>query len=198
MVWTEIEVQIKYLTNWSDTIVALKNPWKSERLIFEDLKLQELEEVQELYESSSNISRWNGREPDIEYINQCYFKGDLPPGGKKENYKIQTIKTNEESNNLIGMLSIYHGYPRSDITYIAFMCVGNKYKKQGYGQEIINQLIIELTRLEYKEIRINVALKNWSALRFWIKLGFDKINGIFGDEDYSDRTYSNIELTRLL
>ncbi|BBH24438.1 hypothetical protein Back11_57830 [Paenibacillus baekrokdamisoli] len=178
--------------------MALKNPWKSERLIFEDLKLQELEEVQELYESSSNISRWNGREPDIEYINQCYFKGDLPPGGKKENYKIQTIKTNEESNNLIGMLSIYHGYPRSDITYIAFMCVGNKYKKQGYGQEIINQLIIELTRLEYKEIRINVALKNWSALRFWIKLGFDKINGIFGDEDYSDRTYSNIELTRLL
>ncbi|TXK80684.1 GNAT family N-acetyltransferase [Paenibacillus sp. N3.4] len=182
----------------SDTMVALKTTWKSERLIFEYIKLQELEEVQELYESSSNISLWDGREPDTEYINQCYFKGDLPPGGKKENYKFQTIKTNGDSNNLIGMLSIYHGYPRSDITYIAFMCVGNKYKKQGYGQEIINQIIIGLTRLGYKEIRINVALKNWSALRFWSKLGFDKINGIFGDKDYSDSTYSNIELTRFL
>ncbi|WNR43666.1 GNAT family N-acetyltransferase [Paenibacillus roseipurpureus] len=178
---------------------ALNTFWKSERLIFEDIKLQEIEEVQDLYESSSNIRIWDGREPDKGYLKQCFFTGDLPPGGKKENYKIQTIRTNKDaSNNLIGMLSIYHGYPLDDTTYLAFMCVGNNYKNQGNGQEIISQLIIELTRLEYKEIRINVELKNWSALRFWSKLGFDKINGIFGDKDYSDSTYSNIELTRFL
>lgn len=57
---------------------------------------------------------------------------------------------------------------------------------------------IKLTKIEYKEIRINVALKNWSALRFWHKTGFDKINGVFGDKEYSEQSYSSIELVKYL
>lgn len=177
--------------------MIIKSRWESERLLIGDLNSQEIDEVQELYKTSSDISLW-GEEPEAEYIRHCFLEGDLPPNGIKKNYKIQTIKMNTESNDLIGLISIYFGYPNENIAYISFLCIGNLYKSLGYGQEIINQLTDELRKLEYKEIRINVSLKNWSALRFWILLGFDKINGIYGDKEYKDNTIANLELSRLL
>jgi ribosomal protein S18 acetylase RimI-like enzyme len=95
-------------------------------------------------------------------------------------------------------LSIYYGYPMNDVVYISFMCIGNEYQSQGYGRAVINQFIIELLGQNYNEIRVNVSLKNWPCLLFWSKLGFDKINGIYGDKEYSESTYANMELSRLL
>lgn len=97
---------------------------------------------------------------------------------------------------MIGVLGTYHGYPSDNVIYISSICIGDQFKKQGYGQEIINQLIIELR--EFEQIRINVALKNWSALRFWIRMGFENINGIYGDKEYSENSYAQIELSRFL
>ncbi|WP_314589819.1 GNAT family N-acetyltransferase [Paenibacillus terrigena] len=178
--------------------MIIQSTWESERLEIRDLNSQEIDEVQALYKTSSDISLWGSGEPEAGYIRHCFLEGDLPPNGTKKNYKIQTIKTNIENIDLIGLLSIYCGYPTENIAYISFLCIGNQFKSLGYGQEVINQLIEELRKLEYKEIRINVSLKNWSALRFWIRLGFDKINGIYGDKEYKENTIANLELSRLL
>ncbi|OAB28378.1 hypothetical protein PMSD_22925 [Paenibacillus macquariensis subsp. defensor] len=178
--------------------MIIESRWESERLLIGELNSQEVDEVHELYKTSSNISLWGREEPEVDYIRHCFSEGDLPPNGIKKNYKIQTIKSKTESNDLIGLISIYCGYPKENIAYISFLCIGNLYKGLGYGQEIINQLTDELRKLEYKEIRINVSLKNWSALKFWIHLGFDKINGIYGDKEHKDNTISNLELSRLL
>lgn len=122
----------------------------------------------------------------------------MPPGGKKENYKIQSIKIKNLGKKLIGVICIYHGYPKDSNIYISSMCIKNDYKKNGFGQEIIEQLNNELERLGYKEIRINVSLKNCPALRFWIKRGFNSINGVHGDKVYSEKTFASLELTRIL
>jgi ribosomal protein S18 acetylase RimI-like enzyme len=175
--------------------MALKTIWKTERLLIADLESEEISDLQYLYEASSNVLHWDGRDPDPEYILKCYYQGDLPPNGMRENYKVQTIKSATE---LVGILSIYHGYPKDEIAYLSFMCIGNNFKKQGYGQEIIHHLSSELTNLSFKEIRINVSLKNWSALRFWSKAGFDKINGLFGDNEYSESANGSIELSKFL
>jgi ribosomal protein S18 acetylase RimI-like enzyme len=159
--------------------------------------LEEINAVQELFETNNNMITWAGNDYDSTYINRCYFDGDLPPNGKKENYKIQTIKS-IESNELIGFICIYQGFPEANIAYIAFLYIGTKFQGHGYGQEIINAMFVELTKLQYKEVRINVALKNWSALRFWSKLGFDKISGIFGDKEYSIDRRADIELIKFL
>ena len=101
---------------------------------------------------------------DVDYALNCYRKGDLPPGGKKENYKMQSIKLKQLDNKLIGIICIYHGYSRDDNIYITSMCIKNDYKKNGFGQKIIEQLINKLEVLGYKEIKINVSFKNWLAL----------------------------------
>ncbi|MET3940428.1 ribosomal protein S18 acetylase RimI-like enzyme [Paenibacillus sp. PvP094] len=114
-----------------------------------------------------------------------------------ENYRIQSIRTVEE-NRKIGLLSMYHGYPSEDSIYLEFLYIQSDIQKQGYGQEMIPALSLHLSSLGYREIRINVALKNWPALRFWIKSGFNQISGIYGDLEHSDITFANTELIKTL
>jgi hypothetical protein len=77
-----------------------------------DLLLDEIETVQELFETNNNLGAWARKEFDSNYIKRCYMDGDLPPNGKKENYTIQTIK-DKISNIIISICSAlknYNGY----------------------------------------------------------------------------------------
>jgi ribosomal protein S18 acetylase RimI-like enzyme len=181
----------------SDLLNIINSYLTSERLIYNDLLFEEINAVKELFEANNNMSVWAGNEYAANYINRCYSEGDLPPSGSKENYKIQTIKSSD-TNELIGFIAIYHGFPNVDIAYIALLYIGTHFQGHGYGQEIVNTLANELIKLQYREIRINVALKNWSALRFWCKLGFDKISGVFGDKEFAEDTRADLELIKYL
>ncbi|MCD1260016.1 GNAT family N-acetyltransferase [Paenibacillus athensensis] len=173
--------------------MLLKPIWQTEKLLITDIALEEIHDLQHLYETSSNLLHWDGREPDPAYVNQCYHVGDLPPDGLKENYKLQAIKRGKE---LVGFISLYHGYPHADTAYLSFLCMGNHFKGRGYGREVVQQLVSELQALHFKEIRINVSLKNWQALRFWIQNGFTKLNGMYGDREYSKEATGSLELCR--
>ncbi|WP_169908292.1 hypothetical protein [Metabacillus halosaccharovorans] len=37
-------------------------------------------------------------------------------------------------------------------------------------------------------------MKNWYALRFWAKLGLNKINEVFEDKEHSSDNYADVEL----
>jgi len=81
--------------------MIIESRWESERLLIGELNSQEVDEVQELYKTSSNISLWGREEPEVDYIRHCFSEGDLPPNGIKKNYKTQTIKSKTESNDLL-------------------------------------------------------------------------------------------------
>lgn len=162
-----------------------------------DLTEDEIPEVQVLYETSRYMNQWDGESYNPEHIQDCFFKGNLPPNGTLENYRIQTIR-NQEDQQIIGILSVYHGFPSTDAVYLEFLYIDKNIQKQGFGQEVVNRFIEATAALGYKEIRINVALKNWPALKFWIKSGFNQASGIYGDHECSDTTYANIELIKAL
>ncbi|CAH1207777.1 hypothetical protein PAECIP111893_02778 [Paenibacillus plantiphilus] len=176
----------------------LPSSWKTERLHMEDLTAELVLQVQQLYESSQYLGEWDGnieRKPD--YIMKCLAEGELPPNGKKENYRMQTIKRLEDGR-IVGYFTIYHGFPNDDITYIAFMYIDRSCQRQGYAAEVIKGLTSELTRLNYRAIRLNVALKNWPGIRFWLHSGFTTITTIHGDVECSEHTFANIELERVI
>ncbi|MCQ4088419.1 GNAT family N-acetyltransferase [Saccharibacillus sp. JS10] len=175
----------------------ISNNWTSQRLILSDLKEEEIASVQEIYETSTYMNQWDGQTYNPEHIKDGFFKGNLPPDGKLENYSIQTIRTKEDAK-IIGILSIYHGYPSTDSMYFEFLYIDKRIQKKGFGQEVIHQFVEETRSLGYKEIRINVALKNWGALKFWIKSGFNHASGIYGDNEHSETTYANLELVKIL
>lgn len=171
--------------------------WNSPRLMISDLKEDQIPVVQDLYETSQYMNQWDGQSYNPEHIKDCFFNGNLPPGGELENYRIQTIR-NKEDQKIIGILSVYHGYPSTDSVYLEFLYIDKNIQKQGFGQEVIHQFAEVTTALGYKEIRINVAVKNWPALKFWIKSGFNHASGIYGDNEFSETTYANLELVKIL
>ncbi|MEK3704123.1 GNAT family N-acetyltransferase [Paenibacillus sp. FSL R7-0198] len=175
----------------------LPEEWKSDRLIVSNVKESDIPELESIYETSRYLHQWDGQEHDRNYVKECFEEGHLPPGGRLENYRIQSIRTNED-DRYIGLLSVYHGYPSEDSIYLEFLYIQSEIQKQGYGKELIQALTLHCSELGYKEIRINVALKNWPALRFWIKSGFNQINGIYGDLEYSEDTFANTELIKSL
>jgi diamine N-acetyltransferase len=84
----------------------------------------------------------------------------------------------KESEELVGMLVSYHGHPVAEPFYINYLSIDPDYQKLGLGQEVVEELLEIVKHNEYKEVRANVAMKNWGAIRFWTKLGLDTINDL--------------------
>ncbi|MEK4662980.1 GNAT family N-acetyltransferase [Priestia sp. FSL H7-0729] len=89
------------------------------------------------------------------------------------------------------------GYPSEDSLYLEFLYIQSEIQKQGYGQELIQALTLHCSELGYKEIRINVALINWPALRFWIKSGINKISlKNIAKGEYTNGNFLSLQLDR--
>jgi GNAT superfamily N-acetyltransferase len=117
------------------------------------------------------------------YFPQCVKDGDLPPRGIKDNYSLMIVRL-KENNSVVGYFDLYHGYPDSDMLWIGIFVVDKAFRSKGFGKEIIYAVFNEASNNGWNKIGIGVYLKNWSALRFWTSLGFDKIRGIYGDKKY--------------
>ncbi|MBB3153994.1 ribosomal protein S18 acetylase RimI-like enzyme [Paenibacillus endophyticus] len=143
------------------------------------------------------MNQWDGLEYDPKHIEHCFFYGDIPPEGEKENYRIFTIRQ-EDREEIIGILSVYHGYPTFDSVYITFLYIGTELQGKGFGKETEAQLCKEIIKLGFEHIRVNIAIKNWQAIRFWTVAGFNGISGIYGDKVHSEDTFANIELMKSL
>lgn len=178
-------------------IKTLPNVWRSSNLVFNRLLENEIAEVQQLYSSSRYMNQWDGIEYDPQHIERCFFYGDIPPQGDKEKYRMFTIRQ-EKREEIIGILSVYHGYPNADSFYIVFLFIGTQLQGKGFGKETEAQLCKEIIKLGFEHIRVNIAIKNWQAIRFWTIAGFNGINGIYGDKMHSDNTFANIELMKSL
>ena len=171
--------------------------WETNRLSIKDLVEEEIQTVQKLYEQGSFVHQWDGGSTDNDYVFRCFTVGDLPPDGNKDQFKIQVIRM-KETGLIVGLLTAYHGYPVPETFYINYLYIDKEYHQQGLGQEVINELLRIIKGFQYKEVRANVAIKNWPALRFWTKLGLNTIQGIFGDREHGDDKFADIELIKYL
>ena len=43
-----------------------------------------------------------------------------------------------------------------------------------------------------------VALKNWAAIRFWVKQVFNRVEGVHGDDDYAADAFATLVVERSL
>ncbi|MYL65162.1 GNAT family N-acetyltransferase [Bacillus hwajinpoensis] len=167
--------------------------WGTARITIQDLRKSEILPVQKIYEQGSYLHEWDGGSGDQDYAYRCFTDGDLPPNGSKEQYKIQVLRL-KETDTIVGILTTYHGYPKSETFYINYLYIDKRYHKQGFGKEVISELLHLLKDAEFEEVRANVAIKNWPALRFWTGLGLNTINGFYGDKEYRANHYADIEL----
>ncbi len=170
----------------------------TERLYVKDIEPNEIGAAQALYESSAYMGRFDGHaRSDTEYIARCLREGDLPPQGDKQFFRMQLVRRRVDDEAL-GLLSVYHGYPRTDVLYLGFLFITTKQQGRGLGSELASHVEWEAYQAGFRWIRLGVALKNWHALRFWVRHGFRNITAITGDLEYADTSFATVELEKKL
>lgn len=75
---------------------TIPSSWKTARLFIHDLKQDDIEVAQGLYEKSAFMEEWTGQELDPNYISHCLLEGDLPPMAKWLTLKFRLFATPEE------------------------------------------------------------------------------------------------------
>jgi diamine N-acetyltransferase len=172
----------------------LPTHWETTHLAVDDSQLDENLDLQRICDACAYIDEWTGLSDRP--ILSILRSGDLPPGGSKEFFRLQSIRL-LSTHQLIGYLNIYHGYPSDDIFWIGMFGIDPQFQGQGYGQELISRLVELVREINgYSKIRLGVALKNWPAIRFWVNAGFDRIFKISGDKTCSTNTYAFLYLEK--
>jgi ribosomal protein S18 acetylase RimI-like enzyme len=175
--------------------------WQTERLIVRDSVLDELPGLEAVVEACSYIHEWTGYRPEDhpgDSLRSALTVGDLPPNGSKEFYRMQSIRL-RDTGHLIGWLAGYHGWPAADTFFVTYLMIDPQFQSQGYGRELAREWSDLVVRLgAYARMRLLAALKNWPALRFWMRAGFDRIVDYKGDKRHSAETYAYLMLEKPL
>jgi len=177
-----------------DNKFLLLELWETERMIIRDTNIEDVGRIQEIYMQSRSTEGWT-RDDELtnDYIINGFNRGNLPPNGMKEFYKIQSI-TYKDTSEIIGFMEFYHGYPEKDVLYILTLLFCEGYRNNRYGQESINELCRQATELGFFKARLVVTLKNWQGIYFWTKLGFNTILKYCGDKVFAKDSFAVLEL----
>ena len=168
---------------------------KTERLVMDLGKIQDLDEL-ELIEKE--CEKYFSFDPQCELNHNCTIKecltvGDVPVGGKKENYYFYCIRQN---NIIIGFLDYYLKYQKDDTAYISSIYIKETYRKNGIGKEIIDAIVNKFILIGIKKIRLHISLRNAMAINFWVKQGFDQIVNVEYNGNLFSENFGGIELMK--
>lgn len=176
------------------TINQIPDHWETQRLVVKDSILADIPELDQVSTACAYMEEWSGwkSEPgSSKSMLPMFTEGELPPDGSKEFFRMQSLRLND-TGQMIGLLVVYHGYPTANIFWILYLFIHPDFQSKGYGQEAAFGLSDKVKSLGYTAMRLVVDVKNWPAMRFWIKGGFDKIIEYRGDKVLSDDTYAHL------
>jgi ribosomal protein S18 acetylase RimI-like enzyme len=174
--------------------------WETGQLHAADSTPDEIPEIQEICNACSYIHEWTGWKTEDHpgaTMLSVFTDGELPPNGSKDFFRLQSVRL-RDTGQMIGFLEAYHGFPTPDTFWAVYLAIHPRFQGKGFGQELIHELSDIVRQLKYTRIRLVASLKNWPALRFWIKEGFDKIADMQGDKLYSEKTFADFILEKSL
>jgi len=181
----------------------LPGKWKTIRLRIEDSTLDEVQELQQINDLVSQTRGWTHvKYPDDspDSILLALQEGVLPPtpDRSKEFFRLQSIRL-QDTNELIGFLGVYHGFPEEDIFWINTVTFRPEFQGKGYGSELIKGLCEAVQQSGgYTRIRTYVSLTNWPSLRMCVKAGLDKMVEIVGDKVHSGTADAHVLVEKTL
>jgi GNAT superfamily N-acetyltransferase len=170
---------------------------ETQRTTIKYYKDEDIQNLKEVYLSCGYMAKYSGVEHREDYIDECLSDPELPPGGNKEFIKFRSINS-KETGEVIGILEYYMGYPNNNTIWIGGFFIRKDFQMIGYGKEIVNEFIMRAREAGFDTAGIGVYLKNWQAIRFWTKQGFNTIGGIYGHEYYAEDKFSVMKLTKNL
>jgi ribosomal protein S18 acetylase RimI-like enzyme len=176
----------------------MANPLRSARILARPVTAADTPAVVGIYEGNRDLLVLLDREHDPEVLARRFVQGlnlpqGSPPAGLR-NYLLCDVQTGRPT----GLLSLYIGYPSRDVAYIGELFLHPGRQGVGLGREVCLCLEQALRSGPAKTMRVGVGLKNWNALRFWVKLGFTEITGMSGDRHFRPDGHAFLELQKTL
>lgn len=150
--------------------------WKTERLMVRNAMEGDLAELRKVYDECAYIGELTGYHDDAPDPMLAEFRRELlPPNGKKELHRLQTIFASG-TQDVIAYLISYHGFTDHETFWIAAFAVRPAFQRQKFGQEVIGSLTKQVEELgSYAKMGIAVGVGNDPAMKFWSGCGFTEI-----------------------
>lgn len=146
-------------------------------------EISELNEIKEMFKDiiedmyTQNIKIWNEF-----YPTEC-FEDDI------KNNQLYVLEDNNSIVAVTALIDTTEGAEEfnwkdknNKSLYIARLGVNTKYKKQGYGSKLLDNIKQEAKRLNVKYIRLFVVDCNTPAINYYQKNKFIKQDGIFVEQ----------------
>lgn len=151
----------------------LPSEWKTERLVIRNSIKEEIPELQKIYDECAYIGELTGFHDDQKDPMLAEFRRELlPPKGKKELHRLQTIME-AATGDIVGYLISYHGYPDHGTFWIASFAIRPAFQRQKLGKEVIDALTKQAEELHsYSAMGIAIGVGNDPAMKFWSSCGF--------------------------
>ncbi|MGE4441508.1 MAG: N-acetyltransferase family protein [Desulfomicrobium sp.] len=172
--------------------------FRSARIIARPVTGADTPEVEAVYAGNRELLLLLDRENDPALLARRFAEGrNLPPKGKPSRLHNLAL-LGADSRDILGILGFYAGYPRADIAYVGELFLRARLQGMGLGREAYLGLEALLRQGPMSRVRVGVGLRNWNALRFWIRLGFSQVTGMSGDRLFGSGGYAFLELQKNL
>lgn len=131
-------------------------------------------ELQRLLESCADyFDLVLGRPPGPAESLALFFAG--PEEGANSANKMLRGIFDAHSARLVGALDAFADYPERGVWYLGLLAIAPACRAFGLGREVFASFRLEAGAAGAHEIQLNVVQQNESALRFWIRCGFEEV-----------------------
>lgn len=171
---------------------------RSERILARPVTEADAPDVTDIYEANRDLLVLLDRIHDPLVLSRKFTQGLNAPKGHPASGLHNFVLCDAGNGGPIGLLSLYMGYPARDVAYIGELFLHPDRQGIGLGRELCLRLEQALRQGSARTVRVGVSLKNWNALRFWIKLGYTHVTGMSGDRHFSPQGHAFLELEKNL
>ena len=181
----------------------LPDRWSTDRLIMRDAAVEDAARLLAVFNANAHIGVWDATFQPIEQpeMDGLVAASLAQRNARGDPFQLQAICRREDAavgdaaGDIIGYYHIAYGVRRPEILAIGMFVLDPSVQNQGYGSEVLAGLGRKLRELPaYQAAWARVWLKNWPALRMWVKGGFDRIVEIAGDRVLSAEGQANVIL----
>ena len=151
----------------------LPRKWSTARLRLADSTVEDVPALQQINDLVPQTQGWM-ENADCSML-VALQEGVLPPVAEKsrEYFRMQSIQT-MDSDQWIGFIGVYHGFPEEDIFWINTITFHPEQQGKGYGQELMRGLIEQARQTgSYTRMRTYVSLTNLASLKMCVRVGFN-------------------------
>ena len=174
----------------------LSASWQTNRLTIHDGALADVPQLMAIFNACSHVEPWD---PTFKVFPEAEFTGlvskSMGDGEGNGRFQLQTIRCNDQP---IGYFHCYHHHPHPNVLLVSMFVLHPDHQKGGYGTELVAGLAQQARAASHQAIWLEVFLKNWPALRFWIKSGFTTIIDMDGAPQHDATAHASIVVAKTL